>query len=124
MDLNPYTQPEEYYKTDLISKNNLIPVSALNKMNIEYLKEKLYSTVISDPTLLDQTIVTNSRHYDALQKSHEALTKVREGLGSGISGDFIALDIRQALQHLGQITGEVHTDDLLDSIFGRFCIGK
>ena len=124
MDLNPYTKPEDYYSTDLISKENLIPISAKNNMNITYLKEVMFNAVISNPSLLDQTIVTNSRHYDSLHKSNESLQKVFSGLKGGITGDFIAMDIRQALGYLGEITGEVHTDDLLDSIFGRFCIGK
>jgi len=124
MDLNPYTRPEDYYKEGLISYDNLITISAKNKMNIEYLKERLYKAVIDTPDLSNQTIVTNNRHYDALYQSQESLDRVLHGLKSGITGDFIAMDIRQALHHLGEITGEIHTDDLLDSIFGRFCIGK
>ena len=124
MDLNPYTRPEDYYKEGLIAYDNLITISAKNAMNIEYLKERLYKAVIEAPDLNDQTIVTNNRHYDALYKAQESLDRVLTGLTSGITGDFIALDIRQALQHLGEITGEIYTDDLLDSIFGRFCIGK
>jgi len=124
MDLNPYTKPEEYYRQDLISKENLITVSAKNKMNIEYVKDQLYGLVISEREISDQTIVTNNRHYDALFKSQESLDKVMHGLKSGLTGDFIAMDIRQSLHYLGEITGEIYTDDLLDSIFGRFCIGK
>ena len=124
MDLNPYTKPEDYYKEGLIGKENLLTTSALNKMNIEALKELLYITVIDNPELMDQTIVSNTRHYDALHHAYESLDRVLQGLTSGITGDFIAMDIRQALHHLGEITGEIHTDDLLDSIFGRFCIGK
>ena len=124
MDLNPYTKPEEYYKEGLISKDNLITVSAKNNMNVEYLKDSLYHVVMHHQDISDQTIVTNSRHFDALYKSQESLDKVLKGLSSGLTGDFIALDIRQALHYLGEITGEIYTDDLLDSIFGRFCIGK
>ncbi|WP_235297432.1 tRNA uridine-5-carboxymethylaminomethyl(34) synthesis GTPase MnmE [Portibacter marinus] len=124
MDLNPYIKPEEYYKEGLISSENLITASAKNKMNIEYLKEKLHQLVVDDPSLMDQTIVTNSRHFEALNNAYEALDRVLNGLQSGMTGDFIAMDIRQALHHLGLITGEIHTDDLLDSIFTRFCIGK
>ena len=124
MDLYPYARPEDYYKDDLIAYENMITISAKNKMNIEYLKERLYQSVIQSPELLDQTIVTNSRHYEALYKANESLVKVLEGLKGGITGDFIAMDIRQALHYLGEITGEIYTDDLLDSIFGRFCIGK
>ena len=124
MDLNPYTEPSAYYKDGLITADNLITASALNKMNIEALKDLLHDAVIENPELMDQTIVSNSRHYDALHKAHESLDRVLGGLTSGITGDFIAMDIRQALHHLGEITGEIHTDDLLESIFGRFCIGK
>ncbi|MFT6338541.1 MAG: tRNA modification GTPase [Halioglobus sp.] len=124
MDLNPYTKPEEYYKEGLISADNLITASALNKMNIDSLKDLLHKTVIDNPELMDQTIVSNSRHYDALHKAYESLDAVLNGLTGGLTGDFIAMDIRQALYHLGEITGEIYTDDLLDSIFTRFCIGK
>jgi len=124
MDLNPYTEPSDYYKEGLISAENLITTSALNKMNIEALKDLLHRAVIDNPELMDQTIVSNSRHYDALHSAYESLDKVLQGLTSGITGDFIAMDIRQALYYLGTITGEIHTDDLLDSIFTRFCIGK
>ena len=124
MDLNPYTKPEDFYKEGLVSKENILTTSALNKMNIEALKDMLYKTVVDQPSMLDQTIISNSRHYDALHKSLESLDQVLQGLTTGITGDFIAMDIRQALHHLGEITGEIHTDDLLDSIFGRFCIGK
>jgi len=124
MDLNPYTKPEDYYKIGLISKSNLIPVSAKNQMNIEFLKETLYTTVIDNPALMDQTIVTNTRHFDALNKANESLDAVLNGMHSGVTSDFIALDIRQALHHLGTITGEISTDDLLGNIFSNFCIGK
>jgi len=124
MDLNPYTQPNDYYKENLIGPKNLLPTSAVNNMNIEALKDMLYTAVIDNPVLMDQTIVSNTRHYEALHKSSQALQKVLDGLQNGLTGDFIALDIRQALNHLGEITGEIHTDDLLASIFGRFCIGK
>ncbi len=124
MDLNPYTRPEDYYKEGLIAYDNLVTISAKNMMNIEYLKDRLYEAVIKTPDLNDQTIVSNNRHYDALYKSNEALDRVMAGLKGGITGDFIAMDIRQALHHLGEITGQIYTDDLLDSIFGRFCIGK
>ena len=125
MDLDPYTKPEDYYADGLISKENLIPISALNKMNIEFLKDMLYQTVVQNPASTDQSIVSNIRHQNALHEANKSLDIVLQGLStSGMTGDLIALDIRQALYHLGLITGEVSTDDLLDSIFTRFCIGK
>ena len=125
MDLDPYTKPEDYYSEGLISKENLIPISALNKMNIDFLKDVLYQTVVQNPASTDQSIVSNIRHQNALQEANKSLDTVLQGLStSGMTGDLIALDIRQALYHLGLITGEVSTDYLLDSIFTRFCIGK
>lgn len=124
MDLNPYTKPSDYYKDDLISEKNLVAVSAKNVMNIDYLKDTIFTTVVENPQLMDQTIVTNSRHYEALQKSYESLDDVLKGMETGITSDFIAMDIRQALHHLGEITGDISTDDLLGNIFSNFCIGK
>jgi len=124
MDLNPYLLPSDYYKEGVINASNLLTMSALNKMNIEALKDLLYHAVIENPTLTDQTIVTNSRHFDSLNKANESLIEVLNGISNEISSEFIAMDIRQALTHLGAITGEVSTDDLLESIFRRFCIGK
>jgi tRNA modification GTPase len=74
--------------------------------------------------MLEQNVVTNVRHLDALQRADQSLVAVLDGLATGISGDLVALDIRQALYHLGTITGSISTEDLLDSIFTRFCIGK
>lgn len=124
MDLNPYTRPEDYYKDGLIGPKNLITISAKNKMNIDYLKDRLFDVVMDNKNLGDQTIVSNNRHYDALYHARVSLEKVLDGLRMGLTGDLVALDIRQGLHHLGEITGEIYTDDLLDSIFGRFCIGK
>jgi tRNA modification GTPase len=124
MDKYPSLNFEEFYKEGLISKENLITASALNKMNIDYIKEKLYDAVVDEESLSDNTIVTNTRHYDALYKTNEALQEVLDGLYNGTSGDFIAMDIRRSLHYLGEIVGEISSEDLLDSIFSRFCIGK
>ncbi len=123
-DLSSEFELNDFYTEGLINEDNLLSISAIQKDNITTLKNKLNGLVVSHPELLDQTIVTNARHYDALFKTSEALQNVLTGLNTGITGDFIAIDIRQALHYLGEITGEIHTDDLLDSIFGRFCIGK
>jgi tRNA modification GTPase len=72
----------------------------------------------------DQTIVTNARHYAALRAADGALEDVLTGLDTGITGDFVAQDIRRALAFLGEITGEIGVEDLLGEIFGKFCIGK
>ena len=72
----------------------------------------------------NETIVNNARHADALAKSSDILQKINQGIDEGTSSDLIALDIRNALYQLGLITGEVTNDEVLDSIFTRFCIGK
>ena len=99
-------------------------ISAKQKEGLEALTDILLSFVNTVALSNNQTIVSNSRHFDALNKSLEQIIKTIEGLNSGISGDFLAMDIRQALFHLGEITGEISTDDLLNNIFSNFCIGK
>lgn len=103
---------------------NTLFISAKHKEGVKELADTLISFVNTGALNNNQTIVSNSRHVDALNKSLEQIIKTIAGLNSGISGDFLAMDIRQALFHLGEITGEISTDDLLDNIFSNFCIGK
>ncbi len=123
MDLNPYTKAE-HYTNEFMTAEQFVPVSAIAKMNIEFLKEKLYNTVIANQLNSESTIVSNARHFDALQKAHDSLSDVLRGMDDGVTSDFIAMDIRQGIYHLGSITGEISTDDLLGNIFSNFCIGK
>ena len=114
-------------KADLSQTNvieNAILISALKKEGIEEVKTALYATVVEEGFNLESTIVTNARHYESLIRTNEDLQKVIDGIDSGLSGDFVAMDIRQALHHLGTITGEISTDELLGNIFANFCIGK
>ena len=69
-------------------------------------------------------MVTNLRHYQNLMETNHALERVLGGMSNGVTGDFLAMDIRQSLHYLGEITGTITTDDLLDNIFSKFCIGK
>ena len=99
-------------------------ISAKEKINIEALK-KLLSFYAKELTSTESaTIITNIRHYEALKNALEALEKVEEGLMNLLSGDLLAIDIREVLYHLGSITGAVTNDELLGNIFSRFCIGK
>ena len=99
-------------------------LSAKENLGIDELKEKLLTFVNTGVLHNNDTIVTNSRHYDALLKALEEITKVKYGLDTNLSGDLMAIDIRQALYHFGEITGEITNDDLLGNIFANFCIGK
>ncbi|MCF6170071.1 MAG: tRNA uridine-5-carboxymethylaminomethyl(34) synthesis GTPase MnmE [Bacteroidales bacterium] len=98
-------------------------VSAKRKENIHLLAETLVSKV-KEYSLSDQVVVSSSRHFEALNKAFEAIEQVEEGFKQDLPTDLIATDLRQALHHLGSITGEVTTDEILGNIFGKFCIGK
>ena len=104
--------------------NHIIFISAKNKDNITQLKTALYNLVASGDIQQEGTIITNVRHYGALQEVLKSLHDIKAGLDNHIPGDLIALDIRHCLHYLGEITGEITTEDKLDYIFSKFCIGK
>jgi tRNA modification GTPase len=99
-------------------------ISAKTGGGVDLLKKLLLDYVNTGALRNNETIVSNTRHYDALLKALEEIQKVQNGLDDGISGDLLAIDIRQALYHFGEITGEITSDDLLGNIFANFCIGK
>ena len=99
-------------------------LSAKTGFGVEQLTNSLLDLINTGALRNNETIVTNSRHYDALLKAFEEIQKVKNGLETGLSGDLLAIDIRQALYHFGEITGEITNDDLLGNIFANFCIGK
>jgi len=103
---------------------DFVLISAQNQEHIDILKNKVLEAVNLDGFKTGDTIVTNMRHYQSLISTHQALEDVINGLNLGVTNDFLAMDIRQALFHLGEITGEITTDDLLANIFSKFCIGK
>jgi len=121
-------------KTDLLSdkevghltekiKSTLL-LSAKNREGIIELKNELTSLVNTGALSNNQTIVSNSRHFEALNKALIEITNVQNGIDNKLSSDLIAIDIRQALSYLGEINGQVTTEDLLGNIFANFCIGK
>lgn len=99
-----------------------IHISAKNNIGIEELEQVLVAKAKIKKQ--SDTMLTNLRHYEHLVKAHDALAEVLKGLSIGITGDFLAQDIRLSLYHLGEITGQITTDDLLANIFSKFCIGK
>ena len=123
MDRNPYAKASDY-TGDHLSEEQFIPISAKNEMNIGLIKEKLYQSVVSGELPAFNHILSNTRHYSSLVKTDESLQAVLDGMRGQVPSDLIAMDIRAALHHLGEITGEISTDDLLGNIFGKFCIGK
>jgi tRNA modification GTPase len=101
-----------------------IKISAITGENVENLIEELLSVVNLSALNQNEVIVTNARHYEALEKASVALQRAIDGLNSGITGDLLAMDIREVLHYLGEITGEITTDEVLGNIFKNFCIGK
>jgi len=112
------------YEKRFSSFKNITYISAKTQIRIDHLNDLLLETVNLKDFKTGDTVVTNIRHFESLINTRTALDKTLEGIDEEISGDFLAMDIRQALHHLGLITGEISTDDLLESIFSNFCIGK
>lgn len=107
-----------------LEQEDFIFISAANKTNIQQLKDNLLSYFHINAVKSGDVLVTNLRHYQNLVQTHESLDRVLKGMSEGITGDFLAMDIRQSLHYLGEITGTITTDDLLENIFSKFCIGK
>lgn len=122
------SSPERVKQTiDTISRSLNLPtlaISAKHGDNIEMLTRLLIDMGKADMPENEDVIVTNARHYQALQKTRESLKQVSNGLESGLSGDLLTIDIREAIDFLGEITGEITTDEVLGYIFSKFCIGK
>ncbi len=114
----------ESVKQKFISFRDLVFISAKENLGIDELKKSLVTKTIFGDLQAESTIVTNARHYDALQKLAESLQDVKKGLDENIPSDLLALDIRQCLHYLGSITGQITNEDQLDFIFSKFCIGK
>ena len=122
-----------FNKSDLAQDIELLPFSeldlpyltcsAMEGHNIKELKSRMSEMVIQEQ-ITDGSILTNQRHYDALVKTREAISQVETGLQNQLSGDLLAIHIKESLYQIGLITGEISTDDLLENIFSSFCIGK
>lgn len=115
---------EQEIKQKFKSFNNVVFISAKDNKNMEEIAEKLFDYVNSGLIKSNDAVVTNARHFEALTQANASLINVLEGLNNNITGDFLAMDIRQALYHLGLISGIISNEDLLDTIFSKFCIGK
>jgi len=111
-------------KNKFVNFTNCIFISAKENYHINELKSAIVAAAINGDIHVESTIVTNARHYDALKQLNQALTDVAQGLADFVTGDLLALDIRQCLHYLGLITGEITNEDQLDFIFSKFCIGK
>ena len=102
----------------------VILISAKEGGGVEELKESMADVILKGNVSAENTIVTNARHYHALVEAGKSLADIKAGLDNRLPGDLLALDIRRCLHYLGEITGEVSNEDMLDYIFSKFCIGK
>ena len=117
-----YTENEiQNIKTEI---PEILLISAKEKLGVDELKNQLLSFVNTGALRNNETIVTNTRHYDSLLKALDEIQKVKFGLETNLSSDLMALDIKEALYQFGMITGQVTNDELLGNIFANFCIGK
>jgi len=116
---------EEIAKRISIGVNEtLMFIPAKNKTGLDDLRNKLGSVVMKDKISSDDVILTNIRHYEAMIRVSESLGRVLSGIENNIPDDLIAIDIRQAIHYLGEITGTITSDEILGNIFKNFCIGK
>lgn len=104
--------------------NDAIMIAAKTGQHVKQLTDAMIAKVLTGGLDTEHTIVTNARHFQALQEVHKALLDARHGLAAQLPGDLLALEIRRCLQYLGEITGEITNEDQLDFIFSKFCIGK
>lgn len=114
----------EEVKMDLHDLENVMFLSAKDNIGVDELKNHLFEFVLNNSFAQQELVVTNARHHAALSKALNSLSLVKEGMKNKIPGDLVAVDVRQSLYHLSEITGDISTDDLLGSIFSKFCIGK
>lgn len=115
---------EEKRINELLPLENMLFIAAKTGQGVHDLTMKLTSLVQRGTLAANDLIVTNSRHYEAFSNALKSLTEVKKGIENEITTDLLAIDIRQALYHLGEVTGQITSDDLLGNIFANFCIGK
>jgi tRNA modification GTPase len=109
---------------DNLSEFKPISISAKNKINISALKHEIINHINSLTSQLDNSTISNSRHYDLLNKTYEEIHKVKVAINDKVSADLLAIDIKQSIYYLGELTGEISNDEILGNIFSKFCIGK
>lgn len=119
-----YEKVEDIFRNEISHDFDFIKISAVENQNIQDLKNELSSYVEQLKASENNVVITNQRHFEALQKSLDAVHKVKEAISYQISTELLAYELRNALEHLGEISGEVTNDEVLGNIFSKFCIGK
>ncbi len=118
-----YERIEDLFRKEIVFDFDFIKISAVENQNIQELKNEL-SSYVEHLKSESNIVITNQRHYEAFQKSLDAVKKVEEAISHKISTELLAYELRNALEHLGEISGEFTNDEVLGNIFSKFCIGK
>jgi tRNA modification GTPase len=121
---NKVDEEDNLFHEKYLNIPHILFISAKENRAVDKVKQHLFAEAVQGNIHQEATVITNARHYEALQKLSVSLLEVEQGLSNNIASDLIALDIRQALHFLGEITGEITNEDQLDYIFSKFCIGK
>jgi len=119
-----YELVENIFRKEISQDFDFITISAVENQNMQDLKDELSSYVEQLKSEESNVVITNQRHFEALGKSLDAVNKVKEAITFQISTELLAYELRNALEHLGEISGEVTNDEVLGNIFSKFCIGK
>lgn len=119
-----YEKIEQIFRDQIVHEFDFIKISAVENQNIQDLKNELSSYVEQLKSGESNVVITNQRHYEALQKSLNSVKSVEKAMNSQITTELLAYELRNALEHLGEISGEFTNDEVLGNIFGKFCIGK
>ncbi len=113
-----------FAKEKFSGTDNIIFISAKNIAGIDEIKNAVFASTVNEQPSTESVVVTNARHYEALQQVHKSLMDIKAGLDNNIPADLLALDIRHCLHYISEITGDISNEDVLDFIFSKFCIGK
>lgn len=124
VDIGSEETVKELKKISLRKNESLVFLSAKKREHLDQLISRMQETIALDQIGEEDTIVTNIRHYEALTRALASLQRVQAGMNQSVSGEFLARDIRECLEYLGEITGEISNDEILGHIFKHFCIGK
>ncbi len=122
--MNKIDRFTEEEKRHLVDGEDVVAISAKSGYGVEELRRRLRSVIDTDGVYAGETVVSNGRHYEALCRAMDALRHAQKALGEGLSGELLSEELREVLHHLGEITGEVTSQDILNNIFSKFCIGK
>jgi tRNA modification GTPase len=121
---NQFDEIENQFRKKVVHPFHFIKISAIKKLNIQNLKDELFSYIEKMKSEENNVVITNQRHYEALQESLKSINRVEEAMNLQITIELLAYELRAALEHLGEISGEFTNDEVLGNIFNKFCVGK